>query len=98
MWVLDHLADLESDFSAIHRVDDMYSLPGPLFFQRALRMAAYKGVMRARVEEQVAKEERRKGGRAAQPTDGRRSMAQLRTEAADAQDPTVEIVKVGGDG
>jgi hypothetical protein len=50
MWVLDHLADIESDFAVLHRVDDPLSLPGPEFFRKALRLPAYRGVMRARVE------------------------------------------------
>lgn len=50
MWTLDHLADLESDFSVFHRVEDIYNLDGPRFFQFAERIFAYKGVMRARVE------------------------------------------------
>lgn len=47
--MLDYLDDLESDFSAIHRVDDIYSLDGPRFFKFAYRMAAYKGVLQARI-------------------------------------------------
>lgn len=50
MWVVDHLDDLESDFSAIHHVPDMLALPGPKFFRLASRMVAYRGVMRARVQ------------------------------------------------
>jgi hypothetical protein len=50
MWVLDHLKDLESDFSVLHRVEDVYSLDGPRFFEFAERIFAYPGVMRARVE------------------------------------------------
>jgi hypothetical protein len=49
MWVVDHLADLESDFSHLHRVDDMQELDGPRFFRLAWRMSLYSGVMRARV-------------------------------------------------
>jgi hypothetical protein len=48
--VIDHLDDLESDFSAIHRVDDIYDLDGPQFFKKAWRMSAYQGVMRMRLE------------------------------------------------
>jgi hypothetical protein len=40
------MADIESDMSAIHRVDDVYSLPGPRFFRLAWRLAAYQGCMR----------------------------------------------------
>jgi hypothetical protein len=48
-WVRDHLADIESDMSAIHRVDDIWSMPGARFFRLAWRLPAYEGVMRARV-------------------------------------------------
>ena len=49
MWVVDHLEDLESDFSVFHRVDDLGTLDGPRFFQLALRIFAYDGVMAARL-------------------------------------------------
>lgn len=51
-WVLHHLADLESDFSRFHGITDMYSMPGPRFFQFAWRIAAYDGMMARRVEAQ----------------------------------------------
>lgn len=51
MWVLDHLDDLESDFSVFHRVEDIHSLDGPRFFRFALRIFAYDGVMSARLAE-----------------------------------------------
>ena len=49
MWVVDHLEDLESDFSVFHRVDDLGTLDGPRFFRLALRIFAYDGVMAARL-------------------------------------------------
>jgi hypothetical protein len=52
--VLGHLDDLASDFSAIHRVDDIYALPGPAFFRFAFRLGAYQGVIQARMAEQQA--------------------------------------------
>lgn len=61
--MLDHLDDLESDFSAIHRIDRMWELDGPKFFRLAYRMSAYRGVMRMRAE---AEEYARDGG---QPSD-----------------------------
>lgn len=42
------MADIESDMSAIHRIEDAYSLPGPRFFRLAWRLAAYQGCMRDR--------------------------------------------------
>ena len=49
-WVVDYLADLESDLSVFHRVDDMWSMPGPRFFRLAKRTVAYQGVMQARAQ------------------------------------------------
>jgi hypothetical protein len=40
------LSDIESDMSAVHRIDDVWSLPGPRFFKLAWRLAAYQGCMR----------------------------------------------------
>ncbi len=55
--MLDHLDDLESDFSVFHRVDDIYAMDGPQFFSRAYRLSAYQGVMaiRAQAGEQTVK-------------------------------------------
>lgn len=47
--MIDHLGDLESDFSVFHRVGDIYDLDGPRFFRMAWRLPAYGGVMAARV-------------------------------------------------
>ncbi|GAA3230668.1 hypothetical protein GCM10017691_23830 [Pseudonocardia petroleophila] len=46
--MIDNLADLESDFSVFHRVDDIYSLDGPRFFQWAYRITAYEGMVKMR--------------------------------------------------
>jgi hypothetical protein len=40
------LSDIESDMSAVHRVDDIWSMDGPRFFRLAWRLAAYQGCMR----------------------------------------------------
>lgn len=47
--MLAHLDDLRSDFSAIHRIDDMYALSGPDFMRLAYRLPVYQGVMQARL-------------------------------------------------
>ena len=47
-WVIHHLDDLASDFSAIHRVPDIRVLDGRSFFRLAHRLTAYRGVMRER--------------------------------------------------
>jgi hypothetical protein len=51
-WVLDYLADLESDFSRFHRIDDMYAMSGPRFMRFAWRIAAYDGMVSRRIEAQ----------------------------------------------
>jgi hypothetical protein len=40
-----------SDFSVFHRVDDITTLPGPVFCRMAWRLASYQGVMAIRVAE-----------------------------------------------
>lgn len=52
--MLDYLDDLSSDFSAIHRVDDIYALDGAKFFNLANRVVAYPGVMRIHAELQAS--------------------------------------------
>lgn len=52
--MLDHLDDLVSDFSAIHRIDDIYALGGERFFNLANRVVAYPGVMRIHAELQAS--------------------------------------------
>lgn len=62
MWVIDHEADVESDLSVFHRVDDPMTLDGPRYFALAVRLAAYAGVMQARIIK--AKEDERGGQQA----------------------------------
>ena len=59
-WCLDHLDDIESDLSAIHRIDDMWAMDGPRFHRFARRLPAYRGAMRAVAERQARDEERSK--------------------------------------
>ena len=47
-WVLAHLDDLASDFSAIHHVPDITALSGRAFLRLAHRLTAYQSVMRER--------------------------------------------------
>lgn len=61
--MLDYLDDIESDMSAIHRVDDMYEMPALRFFSFADRLTAYKGVLRARAEVENEKKSSRGPGR-----------------------------------
>lgn len=68
MWVVDHLADVESDFAVFHRVDDPLSLAGPEFFRKACRLSAYSGVLAAR----VAAAQDKTGGHTPSSTSGER--------------------------
>jgi len=69
LWVLESLADLESDFSAIHGIDidiseGIYPIGSAKFFRLADRMVAYKGVIQLQVRVEHEKKEKR-----GQPTD-----------------------------
>lgn len=55
-WVLQHLEDLDADFSRYYRVD-WQTLTGPRFFSRAQRVSAYGGIMTAVVEKALQPEE-----------------------------------------
>lgn len=48
----DYLADLESDFSRYHGIDDMYAMDGPRFMRFAWRISVYGGVMALRINTQ----------------------------------------------
>jgi len=58
--VLDHLSDVESDLSAIHRIDDMWGMDAAKFFRFARRLPAYQGAIRAKAERLAHDEERRR--------------------------------------
>lgn len=45
MWVLDFRDDVESDLSALHRVDDMAAMPARRFFALVNRLGAYSGAV-----------------------------------------------------
>lgn len=49
MWLPAWLPDVESDLSAMHRVDDIYQMPASRFFMLAWRLPHYRGVLRDRV-------------------------------------------------
>jgi hypothetical protein len=54
MWVLDHLDDLDADFLAIYGIDleQDDAISARRYFALAHRLAAYQGVMAARVDEE----------------------------------------------
>lgn len=47
MWTVDHEADIASDLSAFHRVDDPLSIEASRYFSLAQRLTTYSGVMGA---------------------------------------------------
>jgi hypothetical protein len=55
-WVLHHLDDLASDFSAIHGIRDMTVLDCRSFFALAHRLTAYRGVLRERALREAAED------------------------------------------
>lgn len=63
MWTLDYEADIESDLSAFHRIDDPATMTGPRYFSLAPRLSAYSGVIAARAAK--LHEEERESGRGA---------------------------------
>ena len=60
MWTIDYEADIASDLSAFHRIDDPMQIDGPRYFSLAIRLAAYAGVLAARVEK-MRQDEREAG-------------------------------------
>lgn len=60
MWTIDYEADIASDLSAFHRVDDPMQIDGPRYFSLAIRLAAYSGVLAARAEKM--RQDEREGG------------------------------------
>ncbi len=57
MWTIDHEADIASDLSAFHRIDDPLSVDGPRYFSLANRLTAYTGVMGAIAAERARQEQ-----------------------------------------
>ena len=53
-WTLSHLDDLRSDFSVLHRVDEVEQMPGPRFFAYCYRLSAYQGVIAVEARRQIA--------------------------------------------
>lgn len=69
MWTVDYEADIASDLSAFHRIDDPMTIDGPRYFTLAPRLGAYSGVIAARMEQRRQDEEEgRSGAYSAAPT------------------------------
>lgn len=77
--MLNHLADVESDFSAIHRIDNIWDMDSARFFKLAERLAAYQGTIRMRAESQAVRDreagQARGNGGAAAPVRTRQEVA-----------------------
>jgi hypothetical protein len=71
MWTLDYEADIASDLSVFHRVDDPRTIDGPRYFSLAVRLTAYAGVMAARAEKM--RQDRENGPHGAPSAAGRPS-------------------------
>lgn len=57
MWVLDHLDDIDADFLAIYRIDlERDEVSARRYFALVHRLAAYHGVMAARIEAERAEQ------------------------------------------
>jgi hypothetical protein len=89
LWVLDHLDDLASDFSAIHGIRDMTKLSGAAFLKMAYRMSAYESVMQARYREQDGGSQQASPGGAAQPRSGGQREMVPATKAALQANPVM---------
>lgn len=63
MWITEHEADVASDLSAFHRIDDPMTLDGPRYFSLATRLIAYAGICQAIYL--YEREEEKKGNRPA---------------------------------
>ncbi|MRY60492.1 hypothetical protein GKD59_21835 [Parabacteroides distasonis] len=59
MWIVEEEAeaDVASDLSAFHRIDDVDKVDGPRYFSLAQRLTAYSGVRAAVVAERRYREE-----------------------------------------
>lgn len=52
-----YFEEVESDMSAFHRIDDVYAMPAPRFINLAVRLFAYKGIIRALYEAEQHREQ-----------------------------------------
>ena len=57
MWVVDNLTDVKSDMSVFHRVDDIFRMAAHAFFSYAVRLPAYNGIIRRRIQAKADQEE-----------------------------------------
>jgi hypothetical protein len=92
--VRGHLADIESDMSVFHRVDDIWQMKPARFFMLAHRLPAYQGVMRERTLAAQREQEPQAAGPRAPAASAPRTPAprdKLVTRAA-LNDPTLKAI------
>lgn len=97
-----HLADVESDMSVFHRIDDVRSMPARQFIDLALRLAAYKGVLRLIVEQEARESENSPNAPLGARRDGNGKRQVSSDRATLTSDPGLggmfEVRKGAGDG
>lgn len=79
MWTLNSLFDLEYDFSAVHRIENMYRMNAVRFFRFAIRILESEGTVTRLHQEQLAKK------RQSNPQAGRPIHAQPSTKQTDEE-------------
>lgn len=96
MWIVEgeHEADIASDLSAFHRIDDVAEIDGPRYFSLAQRLSAYSGVIGAIVAKRQADEDRATDGGQSAPRGRVERVSEASTLAA-LSDGWVEHVKSG---
>lgn len=57
MWTIESEADIASDLSAFHRIDDPMLVDGPRYFSLAQRLTTYAGVLGAVAAERHRRKE-----------------------------------------
>lgn len=64
MWIVEEEAeaDIASDLSAFHRIDDVSQIDGPRYFALAQRISAYQGVRAAVLMERDRREREGESG------------------------------------
>jgi hypothetical protein len=93
MWTVDHEADIASDLSAFHRIDDVDKIDGPRYFSLAQRLTAYSGVMGAIVATRAAREREGKTGTQRAPGGGDRQVVDDSVALAQLADWTEHVTE-----
>lgn len=95
--MVDHEADIASDLSAFHRIDDVSTIAGPRYFSLAQRLGVYNGVMGAIWAERARREREGEGG-GYSAARGASSRSVVADSVAIAEAPEwIEHVKTEGD-